>query len=83
MGVFCFEERFDYVWDKEGVLFTGFKEVRVTFLTGGFFYSQVVWQGGSEWNSPLRGEIIRVGDVNGDGYTDLIVHDTGAALCWS
>ena len=62
--------------DKKLVLFTGFKEVRVTFLTGGFFDSQVVWQGGSEWNSPLRGEIIRVGDVNGDGYSDLLVHDT-------
>ena len=50
--------------------------MRVTFLTGGIFDTKLVWKGGSEWNSPLRGEIIRVGDVNGDGYSDLIVHDT-------
>ena len=44
--------------------------------TGGTFDTPVDWNGGSGLNRPLSGEIIRVGDVNGDGYSDMIVHDT-------
>ena len=47
-----------------------------TNLTDGSFTTSVIFANDLNWNNPMAGEIIRVGDVNGDGYSDMISHDT-------